>query len=426
MGAMISRRRFGTSLAALALGAVTLRAAAARVAGARVVVVGGGFGGATAARSVKRLLPDVSVTLIESAATYVACPLSNLVVAGARSIDRQTFSYGALSAEGIAVLHTDARDVDPAARTVTLENGGSVAYDRLILSPGIDFRWGALDGYGPDAVERMPHAWKAGPQTLLLRRQLESMKDGGVVLMSVTAAPFRCPPGPYERACLIAHYLARSKPRAKLIVLDSNDQFSKQSLFLKVWRERYAGTLEWRGASADGRVTRVDLASMTLHTDFDSVRGDVVNVVPPQQAGRIAQRAGTTDSSGWCPIDAVSFESRLQRGIHVIGDAAIAAPMPKSAFAANAHAKVCAIQVARSLSELDIEPTTLANTCYSYIDEAEAISVSGVYSSRGGVFAEVPGAGGVSPIDATASFRQREAREAADWFHAITRETFLA
>jgi NADPH-dependent 2,4-dienoyl-CoA reductase/sulfur reductase-like enzyme len=277
------------------------------------------------------------VTLVEPNESYVACPLSNLVVAGHRTLERQTFSYAVLAKEGIEVRRTPATDVDAVARTVTLEAGESLAYDRLILAPGIDFRWGALEGYGPESVERMPHAWKAGPQTLLLQRQLVSMADGGVVVMSVTAAPFRCPPGPYERASLIAHYLAQHKPRSKLIVLDSNDKFSKQPLFTKVWSERYASILEWRGASNDGRVVRVDPNAMTLDTDFESVRGDVVNVVPPQQAGLIAQRAGTTDSSGWCPVDASSFESHLQRGIHVIGDATIAAPMPKSAFAANAH-----------------------------------------------------------------------------------------
>jgi sulfide dehydrogenase [flavocytochrome c] flavoprotein chain len=418
-----TRRQFIASLAAAYLGGVGLRATAA--ARAKLVVVGGGFGGATAARFAKRLLPNLSVTLVEPNESYVACPLSNLVVTGRRALEEQTFSYAALTKEGIDVRRASATDVDPVARTVTL-GGDTLSYDRLILAPGIDFRWGALEGYGQDAVERMPHAWKAGPQTTLLRRQLESMADGGVVVMSVAAAPFRCPPGPYERASLIAHYLAQHKPRAKLIVLDSNDRFSKQPLFTKIWRERYGSILEWRGASSDGRVVRVDPSAMTLETDFESVRGDVVNVVPPQQAGLIAQRAGTTDSSGWCPVDAVSFESSLQRGIHVIGDATIAAPMPKSAFAANAHAKVCAIQVARLLSGLDVEPTTLANTCYSYVDDAQAISIAGVYTTRGGTFAEVPGSGGISPLDAPLASRQNEANQAADWFRAITRETFLS
>jgi NADPH-dependent 2,4-dienoyl-CoA reductase/sulfur reductase-like enzyme len=421
----LTRRRFAASLAATWLGGVAARAAAA-TARARLVVVGGGFGGATAARFAKRLLPDLTVVLIEPNERYIACPLSNLVVTGHRNLEQQTFSYAALAQEGIDVRRTSATDIDAVGRTVTLDGGDTLQYDRLILAPGIEFRWGALEGYGPESIERMPHAWKAGPQTLLLERQLESMPDGGVVVMSVTAAPFRCPPGPYERASLIAHYLAAHKPRAKLIVLDSNDRFSKQPLFTKIWAERYASVLEWRGASNDGRVVRVNPETMTLDTDFESVHGDVVNVVPPQQAGLIAQRAGATDSSGWCPVDAVSFESRLQRGIHVIGDATIAAPMPKSAFAANAHAKVCAIQVARLLSGLEAEPTTLLNNCYSYVDDTQAISIAGVYHTSGGTFTEVPGSGGISPLDAPLSFRQQEAHQAADWFRAITRETFLS
>jgi NADPH-dependent 2,4-dienoyl-CoA reductase/sulfur reductase-like enzyme len=419
----VTRRRFVASLAAAYLGGVAARATAA--ASAKLVVVGGGFGGATAARFAKRLLPGLSVTLVEPNESYVACPMSNLVVAGHRTLEQQTFSYAALAGEGIDVRHASATDVDPVARTVTL-GGDTLDYDRLILAPGIDFRWDALEGYGQDAVELMPHAWKAGPQTTLLQRRLESMADGGVVVMSVTAAPFRCPPGPYERASLIAHYLAQHKPRAKLIVLDSNDRFSKQPLFTKIWGERYKSILEWRGASNDGRVVRVDAAAMTLHTEFETVRGDVVNVVPPQQAGLIAQRAGTTDSSGWCPVDAATFESRLERGIHIVGDAAIAAPMPKSAFAANAQAKVCAIQVVRLLSGLDTEATTLANTCYSYVDDTQAISIAGVYNTSGGTFAEAPKSGGISPLDAPESFRRTEANQAADWFRAITRETFLS
>ena len=237
--------------------------------------------------------------------------LSNLVVAGHRTLEQQTFSYAALTRKG-STYAARRRPTSIRSRERSRSRGETLNYDRLILAPGIDFRWDALEGYGQDAVERMPHAWKAGPQTTLLRRQLESMADGGVVVMSVTAAPFRCPPGPYERASLIAHYLAQHKPRAKLIVLDSNDRFSKQPLFTKIWGERYKSILEWRGASNDGRVVRVDPAAMTLHTEFESVRGDVVNVVPPQQAGLIAQRAGTADSSGWCPVDAVTFESRLQ------------------------------------------------------------------------------------------------------------------
>jgi sulfide dehydrogenase [flavocytochrome c] flavoprotein subunit len=308
---------------------------------------------------------------------------------------------------------------------VTLAGGKSLSYDRLILAPGIDFRWGALEGYTAEASARLPHAWKAGAQTELLRDQLRAMDNGGVVAISVTAAPFRCPPGPYERASLVAQYLQMHKPRSKLIVLDSNERFSKQPLFLQAWQRRYGDLLEWRSASNDGRVVRVEPGSMTLHTDFEALQADVVNIVPPQQAALIAQRSGTTDSSGWCPVNAMSFESRLQPGVHIIGDATIAAPMPKSAFSANAQAKVCAIAVARLLTGLDVEATTLANTCYSFVSTDEAISVSGVYRSDDATFANVPGAGGTSALRASAALRQQEAAQARDWFSAITSEAFL-
>ena len=425
MSGPISRRRFTALVSALGLSGLTAPSVAARAASAKLVVVGGGFGGATCARFMKRLLPQASVTLIEPNAAYVACPFSNLVVAGLRTLAAQTFIYDTLAAEGIAVLRGSATDVDTLARIVTLGQGERVPYDRLVLAPGIDFRWNALDGYTEASVQRMPHAWKAGPQTVLLQDQLRAMADGGVVVMSVTAAPFRCPPGPYERASLIAGFLQRHKPRSKLMVLDSNNQFSKQPLFLQAWRELYDGIVQWRSAADDGRVNRVDVERMTLYTDFDEVRGDVVNIVPPQQAAAIAARAGATDATGWCPIDAVSFASTLQSNLHVIGDAVIAAPMPKSAFSANAQAKVCAIQIARLMADLDVEATTLANTCYSYIAEDAAISVSGVYHNAGRGFTDVPGAGGISPLRPPEGLRQREALQALDWFSAITHEAFL-
>ncbi len=424
MLASVSRRQLLISLSTLGLAGLLAPAAVTRAAGARLVVVGGGFGGATAARFAKRLMPGLAVTLVEPNAHYIACPFSNLVVAGSRTLGQQTFSYQALAGEGINIARDSARDIDPAKKTVTLSGGKTLAYDRLILAPGIDFRWGALQGYGPEAAQRMPHAWKAGAQTLLLQRQLQAMDDGGVVAMSVTAAPFRCPPGPYERASLIAAYLARHKPRSKLIILDANERFSKQSLFLGAWQTLYGDTLEWRSGFNDGRVNRVEPDTLSLHTDFDTLTADVVNVVPPQQAGLIAQRCGAADASGWCPIDAASFESRLLSDIHVIGDAAIAAPMPKSAFAANAQAKVCAIQVVRLFTGLESEPTTLANTCYSYIADDRAISVSGVYSSAAGQFATVEGSGGTSPVDSPVSFQRREAAQAREWFSAVTAEAF--
>lgn len=390
----------------------------------RLVVIGGGFGGATAARFVKTYIANADVTLIEPQATYTTCPFSNLVIGGLREMSAQTFSYDRLKTEGINVIQERAEDVDPAARTVTLGSGDTVSYDRLILSPGIDIRWDALEGYGPDAQQAMPHAWKAGPQTTLLRDQLEAMEDGGLVVMSAPAAPYRCPPGPYERASLIAHYLKTQKPASKLIILDAKDQFSKQPLFLEAWTQHYPDHLEWVGASDFGRVVSVDPSAMTLSTDFDTYKADVANVIPPQKAGEITTRAGVADQTGWCPIDPVDFSSTLQDNIYVIGDATIAAPMPKSAFSANLQAKLCALQIARDLSGADIEPTVLANTCYSYVAPDSAVSITGVYSNADGKLSSMDGAGGLSPTGAAPAIRAAEAAEAEAWFQQITRQAF--
>jgi sulfide dehydrogenase [flavocytochrome c] flavoprotein chain len=313
----------------------------AQSAGAQVVVVGGGFAGATCARTLKRLDPRLAVTIVEANPTrvFTACPFSNEVVVGLRELGAQQFRYDKLASDGIAVNFSEAKSVDPQTRTVTLGDTTRLAYDRLVLAPGIDFRWDALPGYSEAAAEKMPHAWKAGPQTLLLRHQLEAMPDGGVVVIAVPANPYRCPPGPYERASLIAYYLKTKKPKSKLLILDAKDTFSKQKLFQNGWTVLYPGLIEWVALSAGGKVTAVDAAAMTLTTDFTTHKADVANVIPPQNAGQVAGLAGVADRTGWCPIDPVSFASTLQPNIHVIGDAAIAGAMPKSAFAANAQAK---------------------------------------------------------------------------------------
>ncbi|MAK62062.1 MAG: cytochrome C [Ponticaulis sp.] len=391
---------------------------------AKVVVIGGGFGGASAARYLKSLLPNLSVTLVEPNPVFTACPFSNLVIAGLRGIEAQQMGYDGVAASGVTLAQTRAIAVDPDQKTVSLESGATLQYDRLILSPGIDFRWGALDGYDETTPDLLPHAWKAGPQTLLLRQQLEAMEDGGTVIMTVPAAPFRCPPGPYERASLIAHYLKTQKPSSKLLILDSNSKFSKQPLFEEAWRTHYSGHLEWRGPSEDGRVSRVNASEKSVETDFETHTGDVLNIIPPQKAGMIADLAGVTDPTGWCPIYGDSFESQLVPNIHVIGDATIATPMPKSAFSANLQAKICAIAVARLLNDEAPEPTTLANTCYSYITPDQAISVVGVYSNQNRTLASVDGAGGISPLNAEAFVRETEARQANSWFDTITQEAF--
>lgn len=391
---------------------------------AKLVIVGGGFGGASAAQTLRALLPAADITLVEAQTTYTACPFSNLVIGNGRSLSAQQFGYDALTGAGISVRHVRAIDVDPDTKTVMLSDGEQLGYDRLILSPGIDLRWNAIEGYDEVAAESLPHAWKAGAQTLLLRQQLEALEDGQNVIMSVPPAPYRCPPGPYERASLIAHYLKTQKPRSKLIILDAKDRFSKMELFQEAWATHYPDHLEWRGSIDDGAVTRVDAATRSVFSDFGSETAAVLNIIPPQKAGDIAVKAGVADATGWCPINPLDFESQLQAGIHVIGDATIAAPMPKSAFSANLQAKICAIGIARALTGRSIEPTVLANTCYSYTTPGEAISIAGVYSNADNKLSSISGAGGVSPLGADRSVRAAEAAQAAHWFDTITREAF--
>jgi len=418
-----SRRDFLKTAVAGASAAVLPLPAIAQGAGGRVVVVGGGFGGATCARFIRRIDPRIAVTLVEASPTFTACPFSNLVIVGLRDLKAQEFGYDKLAADQVTVRISPATAIDAQGRNVTLGNGASLPYDRLVLSPGIDIRWDALPGYTEAAAERMPHAWKAGEQTLLLRRQLEAMEDGGTVVISAPANPFRCPPGPYERASLIAYYLKTKKPKSKLIVLDAKDAFSKQGLFQAAWKALYPN-LEWVSLSSGGKVTSVDAGAMTLVTDFARHKADVANVIPPQKAGRIAEIAGAADRTGWCPIDPATFESKLQPNIHVIGDASIAGAMPKSAFTANAQAKVCAAAVAKLIAGGKPDDPRLINTCYSLVAPDYGISVAGVYRPADGQLKDVEGSGGVSPINAPASTRAAEATFANGWFSTITQEVF--
>jgi NADPH-dependent 2,4-dienoyl-CoA reductase/sulfur reductase-like enzyme len=426
-----SRRRWlkgsaSVAATAFALGGCTSTSDSSGASNARVVIIGGGIGGASCARAVRAGNPDLSVTLVEANPTYTACPLSNLVLTTDRPIGVQQFGYADLGKADIEVILSRATVVDPVAHSVELANGEQLTYDRLVISPGIDLRSDALPGYTEAAYDRMPHAWKAGAQTLLLKRQLDSMSDGGLVVMSVPDNPYRCPPGPYERASLIAHYLKTHKPRSKLLVLDAKDRFSKQPLFMAAWRELYGDLLEWQGRSSGAEVISVVPEEMRLDTDFDSVTADVANVIPPQQAGAIAAVAGVADASGWCPINPLTFESSLQPDIHVIGDAAIANAMPKSAFAANVQAKLCAIQINRLLAGEDPLGTTLINTCYSLVNPDYGISVAGVYRPDSSGWLEVDGAGGTSPMDTDPGVRALEAGYARDWYGAMTAQVFGA
>jgi sulfide dehydrogenase [flavocytochrome c] flavoprotein chain len=416
-----SRRDF---LKAASAAALVPMPAIAQGNGPKVVVIGGGFAGASAARAIKAANRAITVTLVEANPTFTACPFSNGVIAGLRELRAQQFNYEKVADAGVTLAFQAATAVDAQARSVTLSGGSKLAYDRLVMAPGIDLRFDALPGYDAAAAERMPHAWKAGEQTLLLRRQLEAMEDGGTVVIVAPANPFRCPPGPYERASLIAHYLKTRKPKSKVIILDAKDAFSKQRLFQNAWKELYPDHIEWVSLSQGGKVTSVDVAAKTLKTDFGDHKADVANVIPPQRAGAIAQAAGVADRSGWCPIDPVTFESKLVPNIHVVGDAGIMGAMPKSAFSANSQAKACAAQIVTLLrGDKPAEPK-LINTCYSLVAPDYGITVAGVYKPANGVLADIEGAGGVSPIDAPRATRALEAQFADGWFKTITGEVF--
>jgi sulfide dehydrogenase [flavocytochrome c] flavoprotein chain len=389
---------------------------------ARVAVIGGGFGGASCARALRQLDGRLQVSLIEPDRVFTACPFSNEVIGGLRELGQQQFTYDRIAAEGVTVIAQAAAKIDPERRAVELADGNFLTYDRLVLAPGIDMRFDALPGYDEAASARMPHAWKAGEQTVLLRKQIEAMDDGGVVVLAVPSAPLRCPPAPYERACLIAHYLKNKKPRSKILVLDAKDAFSQQRLFENAWKELYPGMIERIALSQGGRVTSVDPATNSIITDFGNYTAAVANVIPPHKAGRIAEIAGAVDKTGWCPIDPVTFASRLVPDIHVIGDAAIAGGIPKSASAASAQGKACAAAIVNAFSGKSPEMPRLNGACYNTVAPGYAFSLKGIYQPRDGQFAEAEVS--ISPADAPREVRQREAEQALDWFNTITADAF--
>jgi sulfide dehydrogenase [flavocytochrome c] flavoprotein subunit len=390
---------------------------------ARIIVIGGGFAGAACARALKRIDPKLDVTLVEPNRVFTACPFSNAVIAGLRDIEAQQFTYDRLAADGIAVVAQAAAKIDAAARLVSLTEGTTLRYDRMVLAPGIDFKFDALPGYDEAAAVKMPHAWKAGEQTVLLRKQLEAMDDGGVVAIAVPANPSRCPPAPYERASLIAHYLKAKKPRSKVLILDAKDGFSQQRLFENAWAELYPGLIERISLSEGGRVTSVDPASRTIITEFGNYSPDVANVIPPQKAGRIAEIAGAADRTGWCPIDPVTFESKLVPDIHIIGDACLGGGIPKSASAASAQGKACAVAVVSLMAGKPPEPPRLTGVCYNTVAPGYAFSLAGQYQPKDDIFAEVEG-GATSPVNAAPEVRRHEAEDAMNWFKSITVDSF--
>ena len=418
----LTRRQVVAAMAATT-GTLALPHLARAQASARVVVVGGGFGGASCARALRKSGSKLDVTLIEPNATFTCCPLSNEVIAGLRDIAAQQFAYDKIAAEGVRVIAQAANAVDPQTRTVMLADGSKLAYDRLVLSPGIDLDFKAVQGYDETAAEIMPHAYKAGAQTLLLRQQIEAMDDGGVVAIAVPANPMRCPPAPYERASLIAHYLKANKPRSKVLILDAKDEFSQQRLFERAWSELYGGRIERIPLSQGGRVTEVNPADRTIVTEFGDYNPQVANIIPPQKAGGIATAAGATDHTGWCPIDPMTFASKLVPDIHVIGDACLGGGIPKSASAAQAQGKACAAIIVAQLAGRTPGSTTLTGICYNTVAPGYAFSLSGVYQPKGDIFGEVEG-GGTSPVDAPRETRAKEADAAIAWYKAVTVDAF--
>ena len=371
--------------------------------GPKVVVVGGGYGGATAAKYV-RMWSDygIQVTLVEPNASFVSCPISNLVIGGSKTMADITTPYDNLTRRhGVTVVQDSVTSIDPQARKVKLASGGELAYDRLILSPGVDLMSDNLPGLmKPGAQDKVLHAWKAGPQTVALRRQLESMRDGGVYAITIPMAPYRCPPGPYERACQVATYFSKAKPKSKVLILDENDDVtSKGPLFKKAWADRYKGIIEYRPKH---KVVDVDAATNTLKFEFnDDLKADVLNVLPMMRAGAIAVNTGlATANRRWCEVDFLTHESKAAANIHVLGDAIQVAPlMPKSGHMANQHGKTCAAAVVALLTGKQVNPLPIYNnTCYSFVSEKEVVHVASVhrYDAEKKTMLTVPGSGGVS------------------------------
>jgi sulfide dehydrogenase [flavocytochrome c] flavoprotein subunit len=421
--ANFTRRKFiqvaGGAAAVSTLGFPGIVGAASK----KVIIVGGGTAGATAAKYIRRADSSVDVTVIEPNEHYYTCYMSNEVLSGHRTMESIKVGYDGLKGHGINVVHDTVVDIDAAGKKVMTAGGQTMSYDRCIVAPGISFR-DNIEGYDDAAMEAMPHAWKAGNQTVLLRKQLEAMPDGGVVAIAAPPNPFRCPPGPYERACQIAMYLQEKKPKSKLIIMDSKDKFSKMGLFTQAFDKYFKDTIEWVGASKGGQVTRVDAATNTLYAGDTAHKVDVANVIPAQKAGAIAEKAGLTDDSGWCPIDGRTFESTMQKGIHVIGDASIAAPLPKSGYAANSEGKAAAAAVVAMLKGEEPGDPSLVNTCYSIVGPNDAISVAMVYDLQEGKLSKVSGSGGLTPKDSSAEMRAREVQYAYSWYENIVQDSF--
>lgn len=402
-------------------------AATAKSAAPRVVVIGGGPGGLAAAKSLKKANPKIDVTIIEKNSDYSTCFGSNWVLGGTAKMEDITFNYSNLpSKHQINVIHDEAIGYDPDKRTVQLAMNKSLEYDRLIISPGISFRWDMVEGHDESTAYLVPHAWKAGYQTMQLRAQIMDMPEDGTMVMAAPPNPFRCPPGPYERASMIAHYMKRHKPKAKLVILDAKDKFSKFGLFKEGWRKNYGfegdnATIEWVSKSNGGEVKAIDPKTKTITTkNGDKIKADVINYIPPQKANTTAIRMGLVNESGWCPVDQVTFESTMVKNVHVLGDASIAKPMPKSGFSADSQGQLVGKAVAALLAGEKPNASAMTfNQCFSVIEDDYAISVLASYQLKEGKLGKL--SGGLMPKDG--NFKG-EYEAALAWYKNITDAMF--
>ena len=443
----IDRRSFLKAASAAAGASVLcIPQARAATAKARVVVVGGGFGGATAAKYLRLLDPGIDVTLIERGKRYTSCPLSNEVISGARAIGTLQADYSGLSRRGVKVVHEEVTQVDPVAKTVATAEGNSFAYDMLVMAPGVDFDFAAVQGLTAELSDtRIPHAWKAGPQTLLLKQQLEAMPDGGRFVIAVPKGPFRCPPGPYERAAQVAMYCKHhGKKKAKILILDANDSFSKKPLFEEAWKALYGygsnGMIEWVSNANGGLVERVDAGALTCHTTFDDIKCDVLNVIPPHRAGKIARDAGLATLKGtWCEVKPENMESKAHKDVYVIGDSCVGGELstgngfPKSAHMANSQAKAVAASLVAKLNGLPPPVPVYTNTCYSVVAHDWGFSVVHLFRVANNQWVYIKEGSGISPVTFGTKdkpqpvpriYRKMEAEYADGWLRNLLADGF--
>ena len=420
----IHRRRFLAGTGAVVVASGLARPALAQ-AKPRVIVIGGGPGGATAAKYIaKDSNGAIEVTLVEPQRAFTTCFHSNLFLGGFRDWASITHSYDKLaSGYGVRLVHQAVAAIDRNARTIRLADGAEMGYDRLVVAPGIDLRFDSVPGYSEEAAEVMPHAWKAGPQTQLLKKQLDSLADGSLIVMVAPPNPYRCPPGPYERVSMMAHVLkAKGHKTSRIVVLDPKDSFSKQGLFQEGWERHYPGMVEWQDPKMHGGIKGVDPSAMTVRTDLETYKAALVNVIPAQMAGKIARDAGLANQTGWCPVDPASMKSASDPNVYVVGDACIPGDMPKSAFSANSQAKVAAMMVRGELAQARTFPARYTNTCWSLIETDDTVKVGGAYEAKDGKIAAVSTF--VSQKGETPEVRRQTQAENMGWYAGFTADVF--